>query len=82
MGGVVNGRIYVVGGEGNSATTTGVFNNNEAYDPVTNSWTTAEPMERPRHGTGAAGLNGALHVPGGADVQGFGAVNVNDEFVP
>jgi N-acetylneuraminic acid mutarotase len=82
MGGVVNGRIYVVGGEGNSAAPTRVFNNNEAYDPAANSWATLEPMARPRHGTGAAGFNGALFVPGGADREGFGAVNVNDQFVP
>jgi N-acetylneuraminic acid mutarotase len=82
MGAAVNGRIFVVGGEGASAATAGVFNNNEAYDPSANSWTTLESMARPRHGTGAVGLNGALYVPGGADREGFGAVNVNDQFVP
>ena len=39
-------------------------------------------MRTPRHGMGAATVGGALYVPGGADVQGFGAVDVVERFVP
>jgi hypothetical protein len=39
-------------------------------------------MRSPRHGTGAAGFEGRLYVPGGADVQGFGAVDTNEVLVP
>ena len=34
---VVNGKIYAIGGENNSATGPNVLNINEAYDPATNT---------------------------------------------
>lgn len=73
-GAVVNGRIIVAGGEGNAAQTTGVFDQTEMFDPVTNLWMTLAPMKTPRHGTGAAAIGETFYVPGGATVQGFGAV--------
>lgn len=79
--GVVGGRVFVVGGEGNPTASTGVFSDNEAYDPATDTWQVFDPMPTPRHGTGAAGLDGALYVPGGATQQGFGAVDTNEAFV-
>lgn len=81
-GAVLGGRIFVFGGEGNAAVTSGVFDTNEAYDPVANSWATLEVMRTPRHGIGAAVLGTALYVPGGATRQGFGAVNTSDSFTP
>jgi N-acetylneuraminic acid mutarotase len=82
MSGIVNGVIHVVGGEGNTAVGTGIFEQHEAYDPATDTWTTREKMRTPRHGSGAIGVNGVLYVPGGATVQGFGAVNINEAFTP
>ena len=41
---------------------------------ATDTWTTGSPMVSPRHGTGAAALDGVLYMPGGASVQAFGAV--------
>ncbi len=79
--GVVNGVIVVVGGEGNPAVTSGVFPQTEAYDPVSNTWTSYDDMRTPRHGTGAVGVGNRLYVPGGADVQAFGAVDTNEVFV-
>ncbi|MCI0431627.1 MAG: hypothetical protein L0210_13940 [Rhodospirillales bacterium] len=81
-GAVLGGRIFVFGGEGNAAVSSGVFDANEAYDPVANSWATLEVMRTPRHGFGAAVLGTVLYVPGGATRQGFGAVNINDAFTP
>ncbi len=82
MGDVVGGRIYVVGGEGNPAVAGGVFDSNEAYDPVTNSWSVLERMRTPRHGTQAVGLNGVLYVPGGATRQNLAAVDIHETFTP
>lgn len=81
-GAVLGGRIFVFGGEGNAAVTSGVFDNNEAYDPVANSWATLEVMRTPRHGIGAAAVGTVLYVPAGATRQGFGAVDTNDSFTP
>jgi len=78
--GVLGGRIYVLGGEGNPSTSTGVFLENEVYDPATNEWATASPMRTPRHGIGAAAVGDALIIPGGATVQGLGAVDTNESF--
>lgn len=75
-GAVLAGRLFAFGGEGNSAAgSNGVFGNVEAYDPVSNSWQTFTPLEIPRHGYGAATLDGRIYLPGGANRQGGGAVN-------
>lgn len=74
------GRIYVFGGEGNPNTTTGVFAENESYDPATNSWRSEQPMPVPRHGIGAAVVDGRIHIPAGAEVQGFGVSARHDAF--
>jgi N-acetylneuraminic acid mutarotase len=80
--GVVGDRLIVVGGEGNPAATSGVFPQTEAYDPAADTWTSLDPMPTPRHGMGAAAWGGSLHVPGGATVQGFGAVDVHEVLTP
>jgi N-acetylneuraminic acid mutarotase len=78
--GVVNGTIIVVGGEGNAAEQSGVFAQNEQYDPLADEWTALEPMPTPRHGMGAAGFDGVLYVPGGATTQAFGAVATHEIY--
>jgi N-acetylneuraminic acid mutarotase len=78
--GVVDGRIVVVGGEGNPDSDTGVFAQTEIYDPAADEWSAGPDMPTPRHGMGAAGVDGALYVPGGADVAGIGAVATHEVF--
>ncbi len=83
--GVVNGLIIVVGGEGNNRTANanGVFPQTDAYDPRTNTWRTLADMRTPRHGMGAAVVDGKLYVPGGATAQGGGtAVAILEVFTP
>lgn len=81
--GVVGDRIIVVGGEGNpTAGSEGVFSEVEAFTPATNTWEALTPMISPRHGMGAAVVGGRLYVPGGADIQSFGAVATHDVFTP
>jgi N-acetylneuraminic acid mutarotase len=80
MGAAVGNRIHVVGGEGNTAVASGIFPQHEVYDPAQDTWSTLGPMRTPRHGTGAAGIDGTLFVPGGATVQGFGAVGIHEAF--
>ncbi|HYS56191.1 MAG TPA: kelch repeat-containing protein [Thermoanaerobaculia bacterium] len=78
---VIDNRIYVFGGEGNPSSSTGVFEQSELYDIATDTWRTDTPMTIPRHGIGAAVVEGRIYIPGGAIVQGFGAVNVNDALI-
>jgi N-acetylneuraminic acid mutarotase len=75
-GAVLADRLFIFGGEGNSAAgTDGVFGEVEAYDPVSDSWQEFTPLQIPRHGYGAATLDGRIYLPGGANRQGGGAVN-------
>ena len=78
----VGDRVFAMGGEGNPYSPTGVFAQNEEYDPAADRWTSREPMPTPRHGTGAAIVDGTLFVPGGATVQNFGASAVNEAYTP
>jgi N-acetylneuraminic acid mutarotase len=80
--GVVGDRVVVVGGEGNTAAASGVFPQVEIYDPAGDDWASQPDMPRPRHGMGAAGWDGALYVPGGADAQAFAAVSTFDWYRP
>lgn len=80
--GVVDNRIIVVGGEGNSSVPSGVFSQAEAYDAAANTWTTLAPMPAPRHGMGGDVIGGRMYVPGGADRQGLGAVATHDILTP
>jgi N-acetylneuraminic acid mutarotase len=77
---VVNGCLYVFGGEGNTAHPQGVFAQAEAYNPVTNTWQAVVPMPVPRHGIGAAAIGPRIYIPGGGPVQGFGVTDVHEVF--
>lgn len=79
---VLDDKIYVLGGEGYDGDDTGVFPHVEAYDPATDTWEALAPMPTPRHGMGAAALDGVIYVPGGADVWGLAAVDDHEAFVP
>jgi Galactose oxidase, central domain len=76
--GVVDGAIVVVGGEGNTDADSGVFPQSELYDPGADQWSVLSDMPTPRHGMGAAAVGSALYVPGGATVQGLGAVATHE----
>jgi N-acetylneuraminic acid mutarotase len=73
-GAVLDGKLLVFGGEGNGGDASGVFDDVEAYDAASDSWSPLPPMLEPRHGLGAAELDGRVYLPGGASAQGFGAV--------
>ena len=55
-----DGRIVVLGGEGNLDAPTGVFAEVEAFDAAADSWQALDPMTTPRHGTGAAAIDGVI----------------------
>ncbi|MGK4003222.1 kelch repeat-containing protein [Sorangium sp. So ce1036] len=80
---VIGETIYVIGGEGNQEPgTSGIFDDNEAYDTARDAWEVLAPMRTPRHGTGAAAVGATIYVPGGGTQQGFGATDVADAFRP
>ena len=69
---VYGGRIYVAGGEVNTAIFSGAFRAVEAYDPVGNKWTSFVSMPNPRHGVATAFLGNKLHLVSGNVTSGGG----------
>ena len=70
------GCLYVFGGEGNDLHPAGLFPENEVYNPKTNTWQSLEPIPTPVHGvTGAAYLDGWIHLPGGGISRGGNSGN-------
>ena len=58
---VVNGEIYVVGGENESL----IYDFVERYDPISRQWSTAPPLTQPRCGHGLTSLGDCLYAFGG-----------------
>lgn len=75
-GDVVNGILYVLGGDNS----TGIVAIVEAYDPLTDTWTTASPMPTARTALAAAVVNGVLYAVGGAG--GGPYLATNEAFTP
>lgn len=70
-GGVVNGKIYVAGGEFQDARMSATFRAFESYDPAKNAWTTLPSMAVARHGMAGGVVGDTLHFVSG-DVQSSG----------
>lgn len=69
---VVNDCLYAIGGEWDRSAPSGVFPQNEAFDPGSGVWHVLEPMVRPVHGlTGTGVLNDKIYIPGGALTNGL-----------
>ncbi|WDK21723.1 kelch domain-containing protein [Colletotrichum graminicola] len=82
VGGNVGGKVYVFGGEGNTAEgSDGVFDNVEVYDVEFDTWQELGPMRLPRHGGAAATVGGKIYLPGGGIREGGSPVNVTDVFI-
>jgi N-acetylneuraminic acid mutarotase len=69
--GVHGGRIYVTGGEGQTAQYMSTFRALEAYEPATNRWVTLPQMPVARHGLAGSVVGNRLHMVSG-DVQSAG----------
>jgi hypothetical protein len=66
-------RIYVAGGEVTTQELVGAFRAIEAYDPLTNTWSTLPPMPMPRHGVAGAVIGNRFHLVSGM-IQSAGAL--------
>jgi N-acetylneuraminic acid mutarotase len=79
----LDGRIYVIGGEGWVDESGRVFRANEAYDPKSNSWAEEVPMPTPRHGFAKGVIDGKLYAVSGVNIAGmFSVVAVNEVYTP
>jgi hypothetical protein len=73
--GVVNNKIYAIGGGDLGITLTA----NEEYDPATNSWATKASMPTPRVWLGIGVANNKIYAIGGDN---FGDLSTNEEYNP
>lgn len=83
--GVVNGLIYAVGGVPIPGDTQGFLSTVEAYDPITNKWTTNAKMPTPRTELGVGVLGNTLYAIGGyapIDANSYGFTANNEAFQP
>ncbi len=78
---VWDGKIHVLGGEGNEEHPSGVFEQHEVYDPASDTWSLLGPLKTRRHGTGATAIEGRIYLPGGADVIAFGSIDINESYL-
>lgn len=80
----LEGKIYVIGGEGWVDRSGGVFHANESYDPKTNSWAEEPGMPTPRHGFAKGVLDGKLYAVSGVamDEGPFSVVAVTEVYTP
>jgi N-acetylneuraminic acid mutarotase len=67
---------------GSSEDNAGQLNVNEAYDPVTNTWTTKAPMPTPRHHHTSEVVNGTLYIIGGRETRVPSSLDSNERYDP
>jgi N-acetylneuraminic acid mutarotase len=87
--GVIDGKIYAVGGKrepkedgGKKAGREEILNTLEVYDPVADTWQTLPPMPTPRDHVTAAVLDGRLYVIGGRRGSVGSSMTVNEMYDP
>jgi len=68
--GTIDGKAQVAGGETNANVSSGVFEQNEEYDPVTNSWRTLTKVPTPKHGGATATIGNTVYIMGGGIAAG------------
>jgi hypothetical protein len=74
--GLLDGKAQVMGGENANM----VFNANEEFDPVTETWRILSPMLTARHGAGGGTIGGTVYVAAGSTAPGIAATNANEAF--
>ena len=80
--GVVNGMLYAVGGSGNLGSPPAVLATVEAYDPVSDLWTTKAAMPTARAFLGIEVVNGLLYAVGGAGPTSFTPLGTVEAYRP
>jgi N-acetylneuraminic acid mutarotase len=78
--GVIEGRIYVCGGESQDARMMQTFRTLEAYDPASNTWSVLPPMSVPRHGLAGAAIGDRLHFVSGSVQSAGTGVHVDADY--
>lgn len=72
----IDGLIYVLGGEQNQ----GTFNNNERYNPFSDTWSIESPMPTARHGLGVGSIDDKIFAVGGGPHPGLTVTSHNEVY--
>jgi len=78
--GVIKSQIFVIGGEGDQETVSGIFPQNQAYDTAKNTWASYTSMDIPRHGTAGVAIGNKVYIPGGGLHEGGLPTNYTSYF--
>ncbi len=78
---VVNGKIYVMGGESGSWAVETILSTIMKYDPATDTWTKEGDMRVPRTAMSASVVDGRIYVIGGKEV-GVRKISTVEEYTP
>ncbi|UZE94367.1 Kelch repeat-containing protein [Alkalimarinus alittae] len=76
----LNEKIQVIGGEYNDSDPDAIFNQNEEYDPIYNTWTPLPVTPYPRHGAAFSTIDNVLFINGGGDKGGSSFTNTTAKF--
>jgi N-acetylneuraminic acid mutarotase len=78
--GVVNGKIYAIGGTIGRETTG--LQTVEEYDPMSDTWTMKAPMPTARECLAASAVNGKIYAIGGSQTWFGSGLNIVEEYDP
>lgn len=78
--GVIDGKVVVAAGENNPNSPSGVFDQNEEYDPVSNSWRALSKVPTPKHGAASATIGGKMYIVGGGITSGSSFTSSMEAF--
>ncbi|MBN7768885.1 hypothetical protein KUV44_00300 [Marinobacter daepoensis] len=76
--GTANGKAQITGGEHNPNNVSGVFEQNEEYDPSSNSWRNLTVVPTPRHGAATATIGETVHIVGGGVQSGSSYTTIHE----
>ena len=79
---VVDGKIYLIGGDAQGSSTTTTVNINEVYDPSTDSWTSASAIPSAVDNYASAVAYDRIYVIGGSYGNEVSGENLNQIYDP
>lgn len=81
-GAVLDGLLYVAGGEVLDSPDRLTYGEMEAFDPTTNAWLHAPPLPTPRHGLSLVAHGGRLYAIAGGPKAAWDQTDVVEAFTP
>jgi N-acetylneuraminic acid mutarotase len=81
-GAVLEGKLYVAGGEVLDSPDRLTYGEVEVFDPTTNTWSVAPPLPTPRHGLALVAHDGRLYAIAGGPLAAWDQTDAVEVFTP